>query len=291
MVAAKKFMRWNFNFSIDGEDTLDPVKDAGLLRRIENRKRLFMEPMIRSGFLRGKRVLDLGSNSGYWSLVSSTEGGASFVRGVEAGPELCEQAKYVFVKQQVDPARYEFVLDDAYRFLEQDQDHYDVILCLGFFYHINDPVRLLQLMSRRCKGVVVIDTVVHNSPEALISVRPVGKKFVIDEANITLELVSSPKAIAWMGEEVGLKNFRVLRSEYDKVSSMWDYLKGERGAYVLSSSVDLDAVFHNAQDPGYLTTQQDLKQHGYFPEMKDNRGVAGPVAGAIARSTARLSKP
>src|SRR5690348_4345948 len=95
------FSRWNFQFEIDGENTLDAVNDHGLLRRIAGRQKLFMDPLIASGYLRGKRVLDLGCNSGYWSLLAVRDGGAAFVHGAEAAPELVQQANFVFKKYQI----------------------------------------------------------------------------------------------------------------------------------------------------------------------------------------------
>ena len=81
-MAVKKygFRRWNFFFDFDGDTTLDPVADFKMLRRIAGRKKLFMDPLVASGYLKDKRVLDLGSNSGYWSYVAIVEGGARFVQ-------------------------------------------------------------------------------------------------------------------------------------------------------------------------------------------------------------------
>jgi predicted O-methyltransferase YrrM len=112
------FPRWNFQYEIDGDTTLDPVKDHNLLRRIVGRKKLFMDQLTQSGFLRGKRVLDLGSNAGYWSYVALTEGGAAHVTGIEASPEITKQAEFVFAKKGVDPAAYTFHCRGAYGFLE-----------------------------------------------------------------------------------------------------------------------------------------------------------------------------
>jgi 2-polyprenyl-3-methyl-5-hydroxy-6-metoxy-1,4-benzoquinol methylase len=264
------FTRWNFQFEIDGSVTLDPDKSHGLLRRIAGRKRLFLEPMIRSGFLKGKRILDLGCNSGYWSYASLIEGGAAHVTGIDASPELVKQANFVFEKKGVDRVSYHFLLGDAYRFLESSKHSFDVILCLGFFYHINDPMRLLSLMHAASTDVTVIDTIVHKSAEAIISVRPVQKKFVIDEANITLELVSSRKAIFWMAEEVGFMTTRVLKDQYEKVASMWDYIAEQRECFVLSKKSDIESIWANSVNPEYLSIQEDLKKFGYFPEMKKN---------------------
>lgn len=274
------YTRWNFQFEIDGKTTLDPQKDAGLLKRIASRQSLFMDPLIKSGFLKGKRVLDLGCNSGYWSLLPVRDGGAAFVRGVDASKELVEQARFVFEKHEIDQERYRFEVGDAYDVLEKaDPGEFDVILCLGFFYHINDPMRLLTLMSKACRGFVVIDTIVHNSDEALISVRPVqNKPHYVETANIPLELVSSPKAIAWMAEATGYTAARTLKGDFAGIQSMWEYTRGERACFVLSKGPSVEEVWPNAFDPGFLTIQEDLRRHGYFPEMsKEGRNRAQPL--------------
>ncbi len=266
------FTRWNFQYDIGSDTTLDPIADHKLLRRIAGRKNLFMNPLLTSGYLKGKRVLDLGSNSGYWSYITLAEGGASFVQGIEASPELVEQANFVFEKKGMIPGSYDFRLDDAYSYLRETEDRFDVVLCLGFFYHINDPLALLQLMRRVCRGFTVIDTIVHKSDEALISVRPVQRKSVIDEANITLELVSSPKAIHWLAEEAGYVATRDLTDDYEKISSMWDYIGAFRSAHVCSVSDKIETIWPTALNPGYMTTSEDLEKYGYFPEMHRKGG-------------------
>lgn len=268
------FSRWNFQFTIDGKNTLDSKKHHKLLRRIAGRKRLFMDPLVQSGYLKGKRVLDIGCNSGYWSLVALTEGGAEHVTGVDASPELVKQAQFAFGKNGMDDKQYEFVLDDAYHFLSTGEQSFDVILCLGFFYHINDPVRLLSLMSDACKSFVVMDTILHKDKEALISVRPVCKKNIIDKANITLELVSSQKALFWMAEETGFLFGRLLTDDFEKISSMWDYIAGQRSAFIFSKQDNIDKIWTNAVDPQYLSIQEDFEEYGYFPEMHKKDGRA-----------------
>src|SRR5205823_14567559 len=126
---------------------------------------------------------------------------------------------------------------------------------LGFFYHINDPILLLQLMHSSAQDYVIIDTVVHKSDDALISTRPVPKKSLVDEGDITLELVSSRKAIFWMAEEVGFKQVRLLKGDYEKIGSMWDYIAEQRECFVLSNGAPIEPVWPNAINPGYLSIQ------------------------------------
>jgi len=263
------FPRWNFQYELNGDTTLDPVKDHNLLRRIAGRKKLFMDPLTQSGFLKGKRVLDLGSNAGYWSYVALTEGQAAHVTGIEASPEIAKQAEFVFKAKDVPRDSFAFQCRGAYGFLESVTEPFDVILCLGFFYHIHDPLLLLSLMQKAAKGFVVIDTIVHKSEDALISVRPVIKgKQTVEEAAMTLELVSSRKAIFWMAEEVGYKETRLLNDTYEKIASMWDYIAQQRECFVLSNGAPIEATWPNSINPEYLTIQQDYKKYGYFPEMK-----------------------
>lgn len=267
------FPRWNFQYEIGGDTTLDPVKDHNLLRRIAGRKKLFMDPLTQSGFLEGKRVLDLGSNAGYWSYVALAEGGAAHVTGIEASPEIIKQAEFVFAAKHVGPESYAFHCRGAYGFLEETREPFDVILCLGFFYHIHDPLRLLSLMQKATRDFVVIDTIVHKSDDALISVRPVIKgKQTVEEAAMTLELVSSRKAIFWMAEEVGYKQTRLLADKFEKISSMWDYIGQYRECLVLSNSAPIESVWPNAVDPGYITIAEDFRKFGYFPEMHRKGG-------------------
>jgi 2-polyprenyl-3-methyl-5-hydroxy-6-metoxy-1,4-benzoquinol methylase len=267
------FPRWNFQYEINGDTTLDPEADHKILRRIAGRKKLFMDPLCASGFLRGKRVLDLGSNAGYWSYVALAEGGAAQVTGIEASPDIIKQAEFVFRAKGVDPDSYAFHCRGAYGFLEACDEPFDVILCLGFFYHIHEPLLLLMLMQKAARDFVVIDTIVHKSDEALISVRPVAKgKVTVEEAAMSLELVSSRKAIFWMAEEAGYKQARLLTDTYEKISSMWDYIGAFRECFVLSNGPPVEPVWPNAIDPGFLSGAEDFKKYGYFPEMHRKGG-------------------
>lgn len=293
------FPRWNFQYEIDGDTTLDPVKDHNLLRRIAGRKKLFMDPLCASGFLSGKRVLDLGSNAGYWSYIALTEGGAAHVTGIEASPEIAKQAEFVFKRKGVDPSTYAFHSRGAYGYLQgfgRDDGivgaakPFDVILCLGFFYHIHDPLLLLSLMQRAVIDFVVIDTIVHKSDEALISVRPVVKgKQTVEEAAMTLELVSSRKGIFWMAEETGYKAARVLVDEYEKIGSMWDYIAGQRECIVLSNNSGIGEVWPNAVNPAFLTIADDYKMYGYHPEMK-KAGRSAPISSAPSQAAPEVEK-
>src|SRR6185437_14172291 len=123
---------------------------------------------LRSGFLNDKRILDLGCNSGYWTYLAVQEGGAAYVEGVEMTGGLVRLARFALSRSGLGSDRYAIIQGDAYKRLARAEAPFDVIFCLGFFYHINDPALLMSLMSKACSGYVVLDTVIHPSDDAMI---------------------------------------------------------------------------------------------------------------------------
>ena len=78
------FPRWHYRFEFEqGIATRPP--DPGMANRHEQRRRYIFEPLLTltGGSLRGRRVLDLGCNAGYWSLLAA-EAHADFVVGIDA---------------------------------------------------------------------------------------------------------------------------------------------------------------------------------------------------------------
>ena len=71
-----------------------------------------------------------------------------------------------------------------------------------------------------------------------------------------------------MAEEVGFKEARLLKDDYENISSMWDDKGGQRECFVLSNAEPIEPVWPNASSPRYLSIQDDFKKYGYFPEIK-----------------------
>ncbi len=86
-------------------------------------------------------------------------------------------------------------------------------------------------------------------------VRPVRNKSILDESNITLELVSSPKAIHWMAEEAGFAATRDLYDDHELVDvglhsrgHVCAYLRGVRGYRGdLASGAELKISYHGSR--------------------------------------------
>ena len=105
----------------------------------------------------GARVLDLACNDGRWSFAA-LKTGAAHVTGIEARPELCENAEETMRHYEADPQTYEFVCGDVLEKLRDDAFEVDVVLCLGYLYHTYRHTELLHFLRRLNPTYLVIDT-------------------------------------------------------------------------------------------------------------------------------------
>lgn len=105
--------------------------------------------------IRGRRVLDIASHDGRWSFAA-LQAGASHVTGIEPRAELIANAKDTFHHYGIAPSRYDLQQGDVFRRLEDQK--FDVVFCLGFYYHTIRHAELLDLIERTGAELVVIDT-------------------------------------------------------------------------------------------------------------------------------------
>jgi SAM-dependent methyltransferase len=121
--------------------------------------------------LAGARVLDLACNDGRWSFAA-LQSGASHVRGIEARPELCEQARQTMERYGVAPGTYRFDCGDIYEQLRDAMFEVDVVLCLGYLYHTYRDTELLHHLRRLDPRYLIIDThVIAGETRPLLQVK------------------------------------------------------------------------------------------------------------------------
>lgn len=109
-----------------------------------------------SDLLAGASVLDMASHDGRWTYAALAAGAASVV-GVEARPELVAAAESNLSHYDAPPERYEFVTADLFDYLAEPAE-FDVVLCLGFFYHTLRFSELLAGIRSTGARYVVVDT-------------------------------------------------------------------------------------------------------------------------------------
>src|SRR5215208_1993044 len=140
------FPRWHYQFDLRGN--LTPIHKKPRVNRHTQREKHFFDPLVRlfGGSLEGKRVLDLASNAGYWSLAS-IEAGADYVLGIEGRQMHVDQASFVFDIKEVERARYDVVMGGSFQADARRFGTHVVVLCLGQMYHSSKPMELWEKIA------------------------------------------------------------------------------------------------------------------------------------------------
>lgn len=231
------FPRWDYRFQFDhGIET--PLQDRGRINRQEQRRHYFFEPLLdlTGGSLRGRRVLDLGCNAGFWAL-QAIEAQADFVCGVDLRRDYVEQAQLVFEAKDVDPSRYSFREGDV--FACELGDGFDLVLCLGLLAHVCKPVELFELMAGTGAELIVIDTEVSRARSSLFEVSRLYN--TNDVAGDGLVLVPSRAALTDLAARFGFATVPLALSIGESIG-MGDYRRRRRLAFICSKALDLSEL-------------------------------------------------
>jgi tRNA (mo5U34)-methyltransferase len=151
------FERWHYQFDLNGN--LTPIADPSRVNRHLQRKAYFFEPLVKlcGGSLKGKRVLDIGCNAGFWSL-QAIEAGCEYIFGIDGRQMHVEQANLVFETKGIENNRYDFVQGDIFEYDFAQHGEFDIVFYFGLMYHINKPVVLMEKIAEVNSDIVVIDT-------------------------------------------------------------------------------------------------------------------------------------
>lgn len=120
--------------------------------------------------LSGRRVLDIASHDGRWSLAAH-EAGAEYVLGIEARQHLVDAALANMRAYRVPENRVAFRQGDV--MIELDRlagGSFDTVLCFGFLYHTIDHMPLLRKFARLGPAHLVIDTTISLRRASILEV-------------------------------------------------------------------------------------------------------------------------
>lgn len=232
-----EFPWWNYRFDFDnGVST--PVTAKSTINRTEQRRGYFFDALLEvtGGSLRGRRVLDLGCNSGMWSL-SAIDADADFVLGIDGLAMPIEQANLVFETKGVDPARYRFEHADVFE--RELDEQFDVVLCLDLMDQVSKPVELFEIIAGVGAEIVVIETAVSLTPYSYFEVSRLQDPMYVGEEQLVL--LPTREAVIDLAREFGFKTVPLARSMTD-YTGMEDYRRGRRLAFVCSKGAALDAL-------------------------------------------------
>lgn len=170
-----KFDLWHYAYEFEGGLSFSSRHNgATLLTEVRERPlqrfRHFMPCLLdaEGGSLKGKRVLDIACNSGFWSIQCALLGAE--VVGFDARPELVEQAN--LIKSIVGADNADFRLLDFWDMNPQSLGGtFDIVLNLGILYHLPNPLEALRLTRVMAKRHILLDTGVYQSDEAVIKLK------------------------------------------------------------------------------------------------------------------------
>ena len=160
---------WHYAYQFDGGLSFqtshsNPGLDTDGPTRPLQRFRHFMPYLVQSqgGTLKGKRILDIACNSGFWSIQCALLG--ADVVGFDARPELIEEANLLKSITGINNAEFK-VLDFWKMSLETLGGKFDVVLNLGFLYHVPKPLEALELTKTMARSHILLDTALYPSDE------------------------------------------------------------------------------------------------------------------------------
>lgn len=100
------------------------------------------------------RCLDIASHEGWFSLQLAQRGVAS-VLGVDIRPERIEKATWLAEVGGLANAR--FAEHDLFALNPADIGTFDIVFCVGIFYHLENPMGALRIARRLTKNVCVLE--------------------------------------------------------------------------------------------------------------------------------------
>ena len=107
------------------------------------------------GSLKGMRVLDMACNCGGFS-VAAKQAGAEYVLGVDIVDKYLEQAE--FIRDALGLEGLEFRNIDVSELTPEMVGTFDVVLCFGILYHLQDPIRTMKAASNLTTRAMLLDT-------------------------------------------------------------------------------------------------------------------------------------
>lgn len=163
---------WHYAYSFEGGLSFKshhnhPGAQTEAPERPLQRFRHFMPYLVDAygGSLKGKRILDIACNSGFWSIQCALMGAK--VVGFDARPELIEQAN--LIKSLVGVSDVEFTVLDFWKMSPQSLGGtFDIVLNLGILYHLNEPLKVLELTRSMANETILLDTCVHKSKNSIV---------------------------------------------------------------------------------------------------------------------------
>ena len=238
------FERWHYQFELNG--VLTPIADPTRINRHMQRRAYFFEPLLKlyDGSLKGKRVLDIGCNAGFWSL-QAIEAGCDYILGVDGRQMHVDQANLVFETKGIDADRYDFVLGDIFEYDFAQHGEFDIVFYFGLMYHINKPVVLMEKIAAVNSDVVVIDTDLSTLKGPFLEIHHEPLDDPRNAVFNTMVLWPTKQAVAAIARQSGYE-VMMLEPKFTDYTGSDAFKSDGRRAFICAKSADLNTLAHLA---------------------------------------------
>ncbi len=230
-----KYDLWHYAYAFEGGLSFSARHhDPGLLadapERPLQRFRHFMPYLIAAngGCLRGKRVLDIACNSGFWSIQCALLGAE--VVGFDGRAELVEQANLVKSIVGIDNVQFR-VLDFWSMTPQALGGTFDIVLNLGILYHLTDPLKALELTQRMARECILLDTGVAPAREPVVKLRWEEPSDIRAATRAGIVAFPSESGVDLMLRHIGVA--RWLKIPRHVADMPLDYLDGTRASWII----------------------------------------------------------
>lgn len=110
----------------------------------------------------GRSFLDGGCNAGLWSFELH-RAGARDIDAFDARVENVAKCEFVQTARRIPKEELRFHQGNLYDMEKQFGPH-DVVLALGFMYHLSDPIEIARQLAAVTRNVCVVDSNVNTNP-------------------------------------------------------------------------------------------------------------------------------
>ena len=135
----------------------------------------------------GVRCLDIACNEGFFSFEVAKRGAREVV-GFDARPVVIEKAEYVRTAQAHNNVA--FSVFDLEQLGPEWKGRFDVVLCLGIVYHLENPIGCLRRVRSVTEKVCVIDTQLNRFAGEIET--PEGRAASVQRRPWALSVVDEP---------------------------------------------------------------------------------------------------
>lgn len=159
---------WMYAWEL-GEGTTTPVIGPELSDVHRTRLELLEAPVreVLSAAGPNTRVIDLACNEG-WFSHRLLEWGASYVLGVDIRPRVIRRAELLRAHFDIPQDRLELRCADVFDLNVSELGMFDVVLCLGLVYHLENPVGAMRIARTLTGGICVIESQLTRQNEPIM---------------------------------------------------------------------------------------------------------------------------